>query len=63
MRFALGLAVLALVVIGLAWSWWHITGRARRAVRVARTSRQVMIDVSLSAPGGDGVDEIRQRRR
>lgn len=51
MRFALGLAVLAFVFVGLGWSWWRMYGRAQKNLRAARTARQVMIDVALAEPG------------
>ena len=60
MRFALGLALLAFVFIGLAWTWWRMFGRAQQSVRVARSARQVMIDVALAEPGGGGVEDIRR---
>jgi hypothetical protein len=57
MRFALGLALLALVFIGLGWAWWHMIGRARRTGHVIRTGPQVMIDVALADPASDLAEE------
>jgi hypothetical protein len=63
MRFVLGLAVLALVFFGLAWSWWQVTGRTRHSERTMRRAPQVMIDVALSDSDGKAVDKTDQRRR